>query len=222
MKQILAIGALTVLALLFVGQTATALTFRIADCASTPCNTQGGGVDVVVEFYPDSFGSGVVITATNNLASGAVTQLAFDLGGVEPYLEPLFTGFRATAGTITLLDWTSFCSPTMTFHCENSPFDLSLAFPSSGTSAWGPGEAFGLALSLRLAPDPRSFQNIGYAQVEGACAPADPAPCLPSGIGGSESYQLSGGPVAVPDESSIFILAAMGFAACLIAHRRCS
>jgi hypothetical protein len=223
MKQILGIAALTVLVLLFGGESATALPIRIDTCTSSPCNTEGGSVDALLEFYPDLFGLGVVITATNNLVSGAVTQLAFDFAGAEPYLEPLFTGFTPLVGSVTLLSWTSFCSRTVPFQCEDSPFDLSLTFPSSGANAWGPGETFGLALSLRLASSPfGGTQDVGYAQVEGACAPSNPAPCLPSGIGGSESYQLSGGPVSVPDESSTLLLAAMGFTACVLARRRCS
>ena len=222
MNQFLASGAATVLVLLFAvtSATATALPIRIDACTSSPCNHEGGSVDVSLKF------PFLTISATNNLVSGAVTQLAFNFEPVEPWVNPVLHGFTAVTGTVTLLTWTSFCLPYPgpPGMCHG-PFDLSLTFPSSGTNAWAPGETIFMSMELILTPPgpggPGWSSVIGYAQVEGACAPADQAPCLPSGIGGSESYQLSSGPVTRVPESSTLMLAAMGLAACGLVARRC-
>ena len=223
MKQLFAGGAATVLVLLFAATsaTATALPIRIDACTSNPCNTEGGSVDVSLEF---ALGD-IILSATNNLVSGAVTELAFNFEPVEPWVNPVLHGFTAVTGAVTLLTLTSFClpEPQPPGMC-NGPFDLSMTFPSSGTNAWAPGETIFMSMELILTPPGPGgpgWSVIGYAQVEGACAPADQAPCLPSGIGGSESYQLSSGPVTRVPELSTLMLAAMGLAACGLVARRC-
>jgi hypothetical protein len=222
MKQFLVNGAGTVVVLLLAATSASALPIRIDACTSGPCNTEGGSVDVSLEFF---LAGDLTISATNNLVSGAVTQLGFNFEPLEPWVNPILFGFTAVTGAVTLLNLTSFClnEPDPPGMCTG-PFDLSLTFPTTGTNAWSPGETIFLGLRLILAPEAgggRVASISGYAQIEGACAPGNPAPCLPTGIGGSESYQLSGGPVTVPDESSTFMLTAMGFVACLLVGRRC-
>ena len=218
MKQLFAIAAATIMVLLLAATTARAVPLRIDSCTSSPCNTEGGRVDVALEF---PFPGDLTIAATNNLVSGAITQLAFNFDPLEPWLNPVLYGFTAVTGDVMLLSLTSFClsEPDPPGMCSG-PFDLSLTFPTTGTNAWGPGETISLALQLRLVPGPSLASISGHAQVEGACAPANPAPCLSSGIGGAESYQLSGGPVFVPDDSSTVMLAALGFAACVLVSRR--
>ena len=221
MKQLSAIAAATIMVVLLAATSATAVPLRLDSCTSSPCNTEGGRVDVSIEF---PFPGDLTISATNNLVSGAITQLAFNFERLEPWLNPSLYGFTAVTGDVMILSWTSFClnEPDPPGMCSG-PFDLSLTFPTTGTNAWGPGETIFLALQLTLIPGPGevSLASIsGYAQVEGACAPANPAPCLPSGIGGAESYQLSGGPVFVPDDSSTVMLVALGLAACVIVSRR--
>ena len=212
MKQLLASGAATVVVVLISAASATALPLHLDACTSSPCYTEGGSVDVSLEFA----GGDLTISGTNNLVSGAVTQLAFNFEPEEPWVNPILYGFTAVTGTVTLLTLTSFClqEPEPPGMCTG-PFDLSMTFPSSGTNAWGPGETILLAMQLILAPAPGAPSIIGYAQIDGACAPANPAPCLPSGIGGSESYQLT-----VPDGSSTIMLAAMAFAACVLVARK--
>ena len=238
MKQLFAGGAATVVVLLFAATSATATALpiridactsspcntevRIDACTSSPCNTEGGSVDVSLEFR---FSGTLTISATNNLVSGAVTQLAFNFEPNEPWVNPVLNRFTAVTGTVTLLTLTSFClpEPQPPGMCRG-PFDLSMTFPSSGTNAWAPGETIFISMELNLTPGPGGggwSSIIGYARVEGACAPTNPAPCLPSGIGGSESYQLSSEPVTRAPEPSTLMLAAMGLAACGLVARRC-
>ena len=186
MKQLFAGGAATVLVLLFAATsaTATALPIRIDACTSNPCNTEGGSVDVSLEF---ALGD-IILSATNNLVSGAVTELAFNFEPVEPWVNPVLHGFTAVTGAVTLLTLTSFClpEPQPPGMC-NGPFDLSMTFPSSGTNAWAPGETIFISMELNLTPGPGGGAGLRSSGTRGLKEPVPrrirPRVCLPESAG---------------------------------------
>jgi hypothetical protein len=206
-------GLAAIAGLGFAASTASAVPLPIDTCSSNPCQTEGGSIDVSLNLL----GNGdLEILALNNLVSGAVTQLGFDFEPFTSTTPATLVSFSATTGDVT---GPGGGTPDVNVGIGNETIDLSAAFASDGTNAWAPGEAIRLVFDT----DPDLTLDLlasatGHAQIQGGCEPANPSPCLETGIGGPQSYRLTG---VVPEPSTL-LLSGMGLALLGGSRRRTS
>lgn len=209
--------ALTLGLFAFLPAHASAIPFIIDTCISSPCDFEGGTITGDISLTAGTFN--LVITATNNLVSGAITQLGFDFLTYSETSPEALNSFNDVVGTVT---GPGGGSPNVNVGITGFTPDASFALASDGANAWAPGES--IMIVLNTSPDltPTQLQSfIAAAQIQGGCAPANPAPCAGNGgIGGPASYRLGSGGTSVPDGGTTSLLLALGMLGLAAARRR--
>jgi hypothetical protein len=194
MKRLVSI-ALVAAVLAFAPAKASAVSITLDQCVNGQCQGFGGTVDILLNVV----GSDLLIQATNNLTSGAITQLGFDfqpLGSQQNY-SPAVAGVPLSSGG----DGVSFSNLQFVNGIGNFVVDLGLGgLDNSGqASSWAPGET--ITIQLDTTPDLTNAllsTALGFAQIQGAGG-AGP-------VGGPNSFQLTGGVQQVPESSSLLLI----------------
>jgi hypothetical protein len=207
--------------------TASAFSFTIVQCADRagiqPCNPQGG--TITGDLSVDVNGN-VVIVATNNLASGAITELGFGFSSFNLIAPEMLVSFMPLVGTVS---GPGGGPPAVNVAVPPFPLqfccfvDLSVAFAREGTNAWAPGETIRVVLNTDPDLPPGLLPAFGMfagAHIEGACEASNPAPCLANGgIGGPQSFGLQGWS-HVPDGGTTLSLLGLAMVGLVAARRR--